>query len=155
MPECDFIYPGFGFVGWDLFGSAKTFSDLSTTDGDIIVITALWKERKYTVVFNSNGGSGTMENQSIFCDIPTPLNKNTFTRDGFAVSSWNTSSDGTGTNYLSEASVTNLASEKGLITLYAVWSNTGVLANGNMLIEGIEYKKTAMKQVLFESTTIT
>ncbi len=42
VPECEFNYPKAEFIGWDLFENEETFTDLSTTDGDIIVVTAQW-----------------------------------------------------------------------------------------------------------------
>ena len=53
----------------------------------------------YTVAFNANGGSGTMDNQDIYVYQSTQLDSSTFTLQGKEVISWNTKPDGTGTTY--------------------------------------------------------
>lgn len=50
-----------------------------------------------TVVFNANGGSGTMADQS--GSATAALTTNSFTRSGYAFTGWNTAADGTGTSY--------------------------------------------------------
>ena len=72
---------------------------------------------EYQVTFNANGGTGTMGNQTISNNVPTNLTENTFTKEGYAFSGWNTSADGNGTSYSDGEEVTNL----GNIPLYAQW----------------------------------
>lgn len=43
----------------------------------------------YTVVFNSNGGTGTMPNQTFTYGVSQKLNKNTFTKSGSTFAGWN------------------------------------------------------------------
>ncbi len=69
------------------------------------------------ITFDSNGGVGTMVNQTIPANTPTALTKNTYTRTGFLFNGWNTERDGTGTKYHDEEEVSDL----GEITLYAEW----------------------------------
>ena len=77
---------------------------------------------QYTVAFNANGGTGTMNSQGIEAGEPTNLNENTFTAPAFGSSyedangntisgtnttywrfnGWNTAIDGTGTSYNDE-----------------------------------------------------
>lgn len=57
VPKCEFNAPNskMKFVGWDLIKYQKTFSDLSETDGDIVVLTAMWKDTgRYKVAENGN-----------------------------------------------------------------------------------------------------
>ncbi len=69
------------------------------------------------ITYNANGGTGTMENQTIPANSTDNLTKNTFTREGYSFKNWNTKADGTGTTYNDEEEVSNL----GEITLYAQW----------------------------------
>ena len=78
-------------------------------------------EHEYTVIYNSNGGTGTMGNQIIGVGVATHLTKNTFEKTGKFFSVWNTSPDGTGTDYYDEQSVKDLTLAGGTITLYAIW----------------------------------
>ena len=71
----------------------------------------------HNVHFNSNGGSGTMIDQTVNEFEPTVLNANTFTNEGFIFDGWNTEIDGTGDYYADGATVTLLDD----LTLYAQW----------------------------------
>lgn len=70
-----------------------------------------------SISFNANGGSGTMENQDITSGVATALNANTFTRDNYYFSGWNTKTDGTGTAYADKATITVTEGTM----LYAQW----------------------------------
>ena len=81
-----------------------------------------------TVTFNSNGGSGSMSNQSA-CSA-TNLTTNSYTLSGYTFSGWNTVADGSGTSYLDGASYPFTTD----VTLYAQWTPAGgktVTFNGN------------------------
>ena len=71
----------------------------------------------HTVHFNSNGGSGTMNDQTINEFEPTALQNNAFTREGFVFEGWNSEADGTGDYYADGATVSLLDD----LTLYAQW----------------------------------
>lgn len=93
--------------------SNTTFTSNST-------IYAQWTANTYTVSFNSNGGSGTMSNQSFTYGVAQNLTTCSFTKSGYAFRGWNTSSDGTGTSYNDGQSVSNLTTTNGgTVTLYA------------------------------------
>lgn len=54
VPECEFTAPEkMGFKCWDLFGDDVTFTNLSTIDGDILVMTAQWGRLNY-IAANGN-----------------------------------------------------------------------------------------------------
>ena len=80
----------------------------------------------YTVHYNSNGGHGTMQDQTIAYDTPTPLSANSFTKEGYNFIGWALSPTG-GATYTDEETVTNIAGEEREITLYAVWASSGYL----------------------------
>ena len=71
-----------------------------------------------TISYNSNGGSGTMDDTTGDIDASVTLSANTFTRDGYAFTGWNTAADGSGTAYADQATITMPA---GGLTLYAQW----------------------------------
>ena len=70
----------------------------------------------HTVNFMSNGGAGTMTDQT--SSTPASLSSNSFTRSGYDFVGWNTAADGSGTNY-PNASSYNFSAD---LTLYAIWS---------------------------------
>lgn len=85
---------------------------------------------RYTIVFNSNGGIGSMEAQSVvgvdglpaFVNIKT--NEFAAETEGYYLNSWNTAVDGSGTAY----SNGQLVGISGDMTLYAQWSNIYAIA---------------------------
>lgn len=84
----------------------------------------------YMVTFEKNDGSGTTTTQNnIPANTATALTANTFTREGYTFTGWNTAADGSGTSYDDKASVTLSAS----ITLYAQWQQDAPPASANTL----------------------
>ncbi len=75
----------------------------------------------YTVVFNANGGTGSMNDLNVDVDVPTPLTLNTYTRDDYIFTGWSRSASATSPTYEDGETVLNLAEENETITLYAVW----------------------------------
>jgi uncharacterized repeat protein (TIGR02543 family) len=83
----------------------------------------MWETNIYTVIYNSNDGSGETEQSSHGYDEDSYLKKNSFDRVGYNFVGWNTQSDGNGVSYLDEAGVRNLVSSyNGSLTLYAQWT---------------------------------
>ncbi|MBQ2991818.1 MAG: InlB B-repeat-containing protein, partial [Clostridia bacterium] len=73
----------------------------------------------YTIRFDANGGSGTMEPQTmIYGAADQYLKPNSFVREGFSFIGWNTAADGSGTAVADCAVIS--APWNG--TLYAQWS---------------------------------
>jgi len=71
----------------------------------------------HTIHFNNNGGSGSMNDQTVNEFEATELIGNTFTRENHLFAGWNTSADGTGTYYADGATVWLFDDA----TLYAQW----------------------------------
>ena len=78
----------------------------------------------YIVQFDSNGGTGTMSDQTFTCDGAHELTPNSFSRTGYTFAGWNTEDDGSGDSYTNQQSVTDLTSNGETITLYAQWTPT-------------------------------
>ena len=49
---------------------------------------AQWTANTYTIKYNSNDGSGTMEDTAVTYGVSTKLRKNTFTKTGYHFSGW-------------------------------------------------------------------
>lgn len=71
----------------------------------------------YTVTFDANGGSGTMEIQTFQQGVEQALTMNAFTYEGHVFDGWNIMPDGSG-DALADGETLQLA---GNITLYAQW----------------------------------
>ncbi len=71
----------------------------------------------YTLTFNANGGSGSMENQTFTQGKEQAITKNAFIRAGYDFTGWNTAANGGGTPYTDEQR-TKLDADA---TLYAQW----------------------------------
>lgn len=84
------------------------------------------KEVPHVVVFNANSGLGDMDQQVIALNAPQNLNANTFRRNYFSFTGWNTAADGSGDSYADGASVS--FSEGGETTLYAQWTTDRSIA---------------------------
>ena len=74
----------------------------------------------YTINFDANGGTGTMDSIEVEVGESFKLPENEFVRENYELKEWNTEADGTGTAYddLEEISTLN---DKESITLYAIW----------------------------------
>lgn len=88
----------------------------------------------YRIVYNANGGSGSMAEQEMTYDTWVSLSGNLYGRSGYEFIGWNTASNGSGSSYNNQESVGNLtAADGGRITLYAQWrpKEYQVSFNGN------------------------
>ena len=74
----------------------------------------------YTVGFDANGGTGTMDNQSFMYNVAQHLTSNNFTYSGHAFQGWANTAEGPKV-YDNEESVSNLADTIATVTLYAKW----------------------------------
>ncbi len=113
---------GYTFTGWysDL-KDEKTFDfDKTTMPKEDFTLYAKWKANDYTIVFNANGGKGTMENQKFTYDKKATLNENKFKRDHYTFAGWSDTAKGK-VLYKDKQEVKNVG-EKGNINLYAVWT---------------------------------
>ena len=121
---------GYHFYKWNTKadGTGTAYSNkqkvtLTTTKGKNIKLYAQWKENKYNIVFDKNGGTGTMsgmENRVYSREYTLSANK--FTRKGYLFGGWSTSKTGS-KKYSDKAKVSKLSSaDGGTVTLYAVWN---------------------------------
>ena len=90
-----------------------------------LVYAGIWdlKKNNITITFNANGGTGEMEALIANPGYDKRLSSNTFTREGYTFTGWNTAADGTGTGYADGATVKFDADT----TLYAQWTQNPVI----------------------------
>ncbi len=74
--------------------------------------------REYTLIYDPNGGSGQMNPQIAVEGSEIPLTANTFTREGYTFTGWNTAANGKGTDYADKSTVRLTEN----LTLYAQWN---------------------------------
>ncbi len=87
------------------------------------------KGNEIAITFDPNGGAGSMEPMSVNPGVNNILSSNTFTREGYTFTGWNTKADGKGTGYADGATVKFDVDT----TLYAQWTQNPVItfdANG-------------------------
>ena len=96
--------------------------------GDVInYVNGVWGGEapvELTVTFEANGSTeypveGTMTPQTVNAKTDTALTANSFTREGYNFTGWNTASDGSGTPYADKATVKLTENT----TLYAQWED--------------------------------
>ena len=100
-------------------GEVKASYIVSDIDSIIFVRTTV-----YHLIFDANGGEGEMSAQTLEAGVSQALAANTFTRDGYDFTGWNTNADGSGTIYTDKQSIT-LTQD---MTLYAQWEQEQVVS---------------------------
>jgi len=76
----------------------------------------------YTVQFNANAGTGTMDSQAFTYGTAQALTANAFTRTGYTFAGWATTANGE-VVYTNQQSVNNLTpTNGGTVTLFAKWN---------------------------------
>ena len=122
-----FTRDGYTFAGWKTQADGGTgYADgAQITPNANITLYAQWTANKYTVAFDANGGTGTMNEQTFTYDQAQKLTANKFTRNGYTFTGWKTQPNG-GTSYADQQQVKNLTTQSGgKITLYAQWTPNG------------------------------
>ena len=89
-------------------------------------------EMTYSIHFDPNTGTGSMDDFQMTFNHPANLPENDFTKTGYLFLGWNTEAAGGGTNYEDEQQVNNLVNvDNGSITLYAQWEEIQGVAKVN------------------------
>ena len=127
-----FTRTGFAFTGWATTPSGQvryaenaSVVNLEEVQDKVVDLYAVWSGVGYSVRFDSNGGNGIMDNQTIAVDETQNLWPNVFARGGYNFAGWALSptdaANGT-VKYRDGAAVGNLATSNGaVVPLYAVW----------------------------------
>ncbi|MDE6773582.1 MAG: InlB B-repeat-containing protein, partial [Treponemataceae bacterium] len=144
---------GYTFKGWNTAEhKTKTEADFedeyvlkdnfAEEEGAVVTLYACWLPDKITIAFDKNDGTGTMTSQELsFDDLPTQLNKNTFTRTGWNFGGWKTAA---GATFADGQDITSSDYEKlcagganGSVTLTAVWNPWCVVTEKSEELEGL------------------
>ncbi len=125
-----FTKPGNGFKGW---ATSKERADAEIVDytneqsvknlatSGTVTLYATWQPAKYTIAFNSNGATGSMQNQGFVYGVSQTLTDCAFEKAGYTFIGWAESANGT-VKYTNEHNILDLTDEDGkVITLYAIW----------------------------------
>jgi uncharacterized repeat protein (TIGR02543 family) len=137
LPASGFTRDGYKLTGWNTnaagtgthFALGQTITAnqviaLDKTGG--LILYAEWTENpsvvNYTVEFNANGGTGSMNAFTVKSGESTVAPSNPFVRAGYDFTGWNTAADGSGTSYSEGSSFT----PTGNSVLYAQWKETAV-----------------------------
>ena len=135
------------FTGWNTSpdGTGTSYSDKQVVSGlgnenDVITLYAQWEEAPhYSIHFDANGGTGTMEDQQLYVGETQSLSSSQFTKEDYLFGSWNTSPDGTGTKYLDKDEVLNLSTTNNdVVTLYAQYVKSEFDYEGEISFDGID-----------------
>ncbi len=121
LPLNTFTRNGYSFAGWsssaegdNIYSEGQQYFASSTH-----TLYAIWTPNNNVIVFNSNGGSGSMASQTIKTDATNKLSKCDFVRNGFSFAGWSKSANGS-VEYDDQADFTMDATSE--TVLYAVWT---------------------------------
>ena len=108
---------GYTFSGWTAYGAEIEGGSFKMPDNDV-ELRGSFTPNVYTVIFDSNGGSGEMKPQEFTYDATERLAKNEFARVGYSFDGWSMGD----VDYSDESEILNLSAEQnGSVTLYAKW----------------------------------
>ena len=137
LPASGLTRDGYKLTGWNTSadGTGKHFAlgqtvtanqvvALDSTGG--LVLYAEWTKdanaKSYTISWDANGGTGSMNAFVVEAGKSTNVPSNPFVRAGYDFTGWNTSPDGNGVPYTAGSTIT----PTGNMTLYAQWKETTV-----------------------------
>lgn len=135
LPATNPTRAGYTFAGWNTAanGSGTNYSGSFQMPGNHLTLYAKWTPLTYAVTYDSNsatfsGASGSVTDSTLYESGQTVSVKRS---TGLSYSGspmhrfigWNTKADGTGTDYLEEATLTMTASA---VRLYAMWMDSTV-----------------------------
>ena len=119
----------------------KVTNELATS-----IFLTISPRQHYPVIYNSNGGTGTISDDDKILNQPLTLdNGSGFSRTHYVLTHWNTEANGNGINYILGDSYT----DNSVITLYAQWTSIQPQINiiGIDRIAG-EYKLTTDSSIV-------
>ena len=136
---------GYTFAGW-------TPAQITTDMTGAQTVRAAWTANGYTIAYDPNGGSGTMEATSATYDSEASVAANGFTWSGHVFAGWATNATGE-VVYAAGQPVTNLtAQSSGVVTLYAVWEPLVVAPPQIFPADGAEFTGEACEVMILCET---
>ena len=140
------------FVKWNTVGDGsgtsysggQSIDTSKTPTGTTLNLYAIWRRNDYDVIFDPNGGSGSMPNQTIKRDASVALNACTgISKKGYIFVGWNTDPHTMTVKYKDQATVQKLTEDNETFTLYAVWQKVGTGFVQRPLLDTKMFYKTA------------
>lgn len=125
-----FSKKGYEFVSWNTqpdgsgqsFTNAQEVINLAAEQGGIISLYAQWRPVNYYVAYDGQGAQGTMDSQKFTYDESGNLRENTFVKEGFRWSRWDTNFSVPDITYPEQSFIHNLTEiANHVITLFAIW----------------------------------
>jgi uncharacterized repeat protein (TIGR02543 family) len=142
---------GYAFEGWFEDSGLNSLFNATEMPSSDLTLYAKWTAKTYTIVFDGNGGTGTMESLSVsFSGIVSVPAISGITRTHYNFEGWNTSADGSGVNYFVDDNI-EMNSEG--INLYAIWSAVVYSISYDLFLSGVTNSNPTSYTV--ESGTIT
>jgi len=124
IPTC----PGYVFKGWATSAATANAGTVEFSASGVYsanaaaTLYAVWQANTYTVIYDANGGVGTMAPSAHTYGTAKALTANAFTNPPGTFAGWSETATGVA-KYTNGFSVSNLTAENGgEVTLYAVWS---------------------------------
>jgi len=122
-----FTRNGYRFTGWATtangtreYTDGESVLNLTKESGKVITLYALWEGDTYTVIYNANGGDGTMANSVFTFGVSQALSENVFTRTGFTFDGWSKVSGIQPVEFTDKQEVKDITTAA-TVTLYAQW----------------------------------
>lgn len=135
LPKCTYEKDGYQFIGWaeESDKNVVVYEDEAeilhnTEDG--IALYAVWSPVTYRIVYNANGGYGSMKGETVTYGESIKLAASAYRRPGYTFHGWSTDKTG-GKVYKDQATVKNLLPYEGTVTLYARWTENDVTITFN------------------------
>ena len=123
LPDADPVHPGAAFLGWwtEAVNGARVTPVTRVMRTSAHTLYAHWRPFSYTVTFDANGGTGTMEELAMTVDEPTKLPSRGFVRIDHDFAGWALEPEGE-VAFADGDEVVNLSIvDGGTVRLYAVW----------------------------------
>ena len=120
LKECSYTKSGYTFSGWATTASGSVVytnrASFNAESESEITLYAIWTREKFSISFDANGGTGSIDPIEFNSgdSIETPFN--TFVKNGYDFIGWSNTKDGTVT-YIEGATYTFTSNQ----TLYAIW----------------------------------
>ena len=123
LRENSFVLTGYKFAGWGSSrDSTEPVADPYTATASVTLY-AIWTPITYIVVFDPNGGKGSIDEIVMTYDVPVKLPETKMSRTGYLMTGWSLSPSDNITAYKPGDTVVNLTSTDGVkVTLYSTWS---------------------------------
>lgn len=151
---------GYSFKGWySDSGYKKKVTQIKKGSTGNKTLYAKWSANRYSVVFQPNGGTGSVPGLSCTYGKKASLPVCGYVRNGYYFDSWNTKADGSGTACQPSQEIKNLTSKSGgTVTLYAVWKKYGAkeLRMSEDVIKAVNRERSAAgAETLTEDSALT